>query len=133
MEQRGFSLIELMAAIVIIAVIVAIALPSYQFYLARSQLSSGLSEVSAGKALFEAKLMDENSSDFDLDGLGLASETSRCHLSIEPAGDGFIRCELKGGSVVAGKTVEVARSSEGVWVCKIDASIPVRYWPAGCE
>jgi len=45
--QKGFTLIELMIVVAIIAILAAIALPAYQDYVARSQVSEAAS-LSAG-------------------------------------------------------------------------------------
>jgi len=52
--ERGFTLIELMIAIVIVAIIVAIAFPSYSDYVQRSRRSDGTSALSRATMVMES-------------------------------------------------------------------------------
>lgn len=59
---KGFTLIELMIVIAIIAVLASIAIPQYQIYVAKSQVAAGLAEVSPGKTRYEILVNDSEGS-----------------------------------------------------------------------
>lgn len=57
--QKGFTLIELMIVVAIIGILAAIAIPAYQDYTIRAQVTEGLSLASAAKTAVAEFYMNE--------------------------------------------------------------------------
>ncbi len=58
-KQQGFTLIELMIVVAIIGILAAIAIPAYQDYTIRAQVSEGLSLTGGAKAAVSEFYQDQ--------------------------------------------------------------------------
>jgi type IV pilus assembly protein PilA len=59
--QQGFTLIELMIVVAIIGILAAIAIPAYQDYTIRAQVSEGLNLAAAAKAAVAESFLNTGS------------------------------------------------------------------------
>jgi len=59
--QKGFTLIELMIVVTIIAILAAVAIPSYQDYVTRSRVTEALSGLADARTKIEQYFQDNRS------------------------------------------------------------------------
>ena len=71
--QQGFTLIELMIVVAIIGILAAIAIPAYQDYTIRAQVSEGLNLAAASKAAVTEFFQDQGTWPADNNGAGLSA------------------------------------------------------------
>ena len=143
--QKGFTLIELMIVVAIIGILAAIAIPQYQNYIAKSQVSRAMSEAGALKTAVETCLNDGKTASGACP-LG-ATQSNIITLTVQgsaPAADGTNAAALtENTSIVATfannaaatlksgpSTLTWIRANDGSWRCFSTAD--AKYKPAGC-
>ena len=119
-SQKGFTLIELMIVVAIIGILAAVALPQYQQYTAKSQVTACYGEISAGKTQFELLTLEGEpvtGDDGNLIGLTVGSCASH------EVTDTTIVGTLKGSEPVNNKKITLERNKDtGVWTCTSDVA-----------
>lgn len=91
--NKGFTLIEVMIAVVIIGILASIAYPSYVQYVAKSARSEGLAAVMRVANLQEQYYLDNRAYTTDMTKLGLSASpfiTEHGHYSVTSSGMGTL-------------------------------------------
>lgn len=134
-KQSGFTLIELMIVIAIIAILAAIAIPQYNDYTARAQLSEAVSLLGGLKpSIGEQFANDASAASCDIPPTALSSGKYVESISAPPASPCVITATMKATGVnakVASATVTITyAAATGIWDCKTSA--PEEVAPKSC-
>ena len=159
--QKGFTLIELMIVVAIIGILAAIAIPAYQDYTIRAQVSEGLTLAAAAKAAVAEYYLNTGEAPVNRSEAGMAgvaTDTFGKYVSGVEVANGVITITYNGDDVnqnIAANTVELIPFLSGddsvTWVCQgVDAvseptgstamgdsggsaDLPAQYLPGACR
>ncbi len=138
--SAGFTLIELMIVVAIIGILAAIAIPAYQTYVIRAQISEGLS-LAGGTKLALGDFYGQNgylpASNASLNLPGTIRGNYVSNVTLRSAGVIQVQYGGKANSDIQGSTLLLsARTSAGsiAWTCVSGGSKPIAnaYLPTSC-
>jgi len=138
--QQGFTLIELMIVVAIIGILAAIAIPAYQDYTIRAQVSEGLTLAAGAKSAVSEYYVDRGAWPTNNGQAGLADQHDIIgkyteHISVR---DNVI--EIKYGidchAAILNEKIEltaVDNTGSIGWTCASAGVIPPKHLPAACR
>jgi type IV pilus assembly protein PilA len=144
--QKGFTLIELMIVVAIIGILAAVAIPAYQDYTARAQVSEAVELLSGTKTPLAEFVADKGHwpADVSLGELvGTLQGKYTKTLAITSGGGAtpptpvVITATMNDAGTnvnanIAAKTVTLTSTDGKIWTCAA-GTIAAKYLPAACK
>ncbi|MBE7927342.1 pilin [Pseudomonas saudiphocaensis] len=142
--QKGFTLIELMIVVAIIGILAAIALPAYQDYTARSQMSEALSLAGGARTAVTEFYTANGQFPTGNASAGLdatATNISGNYVNSVTVTNGLITVAMKSSGIsegIRGKEMVLSPTTSAgsvAWACKAGGTAPVdaKYLPSSCR
>ena len=143
--QKGFTLIELMIVVAIIGILAAVAIPAYQDYTARAQVTEAVELLSGGKTAMAEYYADKGvwplaSSSVMGNTIGKYTKHVVMTTGNGVSGALVLNAQMRGTGVntkVASKFIAMGTVDGGkVWSCTVVVAanpIDPKYRPAACR
>ena len=137
--QNGFTLIELMIVVAIIGILAAVAIPQYQNYVSKTQVTRVMAEVGALRTGVDTCIMegkDDTRCDFgwmSSNLLGASFQGGGLVVTIDMDTNVALLTARFGGnaaSAIAGETLVWEHDAAGTWTCT--TTVERQFQPAGC-
>lgn len=145
-NQQGFTLIELMIVVAIIAILAAIAIPLYLNYTAQAEGSEGNVLADGAKTAVVQYYNEYGAYPASNSSAGVATNTSISGKYVKQVDvganskPGLIMVTFKGKGSVATPLVDAhlylspyANGGSVSWVCKVDSTAMYKYVPSTCR
>jgi len=150
-QQQGFTLIELMIVVAIIGILAAVAIPAYQDYIARAQVTEALNLVGGTKTPIAEYYSDRGIWPSDLATAGVGTTSGQYVLAISmvttatassvTGGSGVgVIATMKGAGFVSPGIINAGLALVSVdaknWICVPDSTgtpIAAKFLPASCK
>ena len=140
--QQGFTLIELMIVVAIIGILAAIAIPAYQDYTIRAQVSEGLNLSAGAKAAVTEYFQDQGAfpSTNNLAGLSAPGNITSQYVSqVEVTGLGLVQVTFGGpdaNTKINNTILTMTPTDAGgsvIWACTGDVTLVDKWLPPACR
>ncbi len=142
-NQQGFTLIELMIVVAIIAILAAIAIPLYLNYTAQAEGSEATTLMDGAKTAVVSYYNETGAFPTGNGSAGLANSGSingRYVSEVQVMSTRVIRATFKNSTGVAkpiqGQWIELSPSAHGgsvAWTCKVASASMYKYVPSNCR
>ena len=140
--QKGFTLIELMIVVAIIAILAAIAISQYQDYVIRSQVSEGSALADGVKTAMAEFQQNKGHFPANNTSAGLALSTSILGSYVSDVNVGttvgrvVVTYGRKANAKIAGQTLvfsAVTHAGSIEWNCENNNTVDAKYRPSSCR